>query len=400
MVRGGWTTAPLGELCRISIGKTPSRNEPRYWGDGFPWLSIADMNQGKNLFETTETITADAVRECRCQLVQEGTLLMSFKLSIGKLGFARIPMFTNEAIASLPVRNPQKLISEYLYFALMSADLLSGTDRAVMGQTLNTRKLHEIPIPLPALPEQKRIAGILARADRLRQLRRYALQLSDNFLQSVFLQMFGDHESTCWPNVKVEVLAKGGRNTIRTGPFGSSLLHSEFSDDPSGVMVFGIDNAVNNRFELGRPRYITRQKYSQLKRYTVYPGDVLITIMGTCGRCAIVPDGIPLAINTKHLFCISLDVSRCLPTFLHSAFLYDPLVLLQLGVSERGAIMAGLNAEIIRSLKLTLPPIGLQRTHQSIVQKYDGLRSQQREALRQADHLFDALLHRAFRGEL
>ena len=99
-----WRSWPLVELCEINIGRTPSRNSPEYWGAGWPWLSIADMNQGRRLRHTKEQISSLAASSVMGSPVAPGTVALSFKLSIGKVGIIDVPMFTNEAIATLPIR--------------------------------------------------------------------------------------------------------------------------------------------------------------------------------------------------------------------------------------------------------------------------------------------------------
>ncbi|RYZ88678.1 MAG: restriction endonuclease subunit S [Proteobacteria bacterium] len=256
-----------------------------------------------------------------------------------------------------------------------------------------------LPVVVPKRQqEQKRIAAILDKADEIRRKRKKALRLTDDFLRSVFLDMFGAPESNGWTMTTVEGLALPEKGSMRTGPFGSQLLHSEFVD--SGIAVLGIDNAVTNQFAWAKPRFITEEKYAELERYTVRPGDVLITIMGTCGRCAVVPDDIPTSINTKHLCCITLDHNKCLPDFLHAYFLLHPIARRYLALHSKGAIMDGLNMGIIKGLPVPEAPMTLQREFSRLVNKRSATTTRLFTQSDEADDLFDSLQQRAFRGEL
>jgi type I restriction enzyme S subunit len=258
--------------------------------------------------------------------------------------------------------------------------------------------LAGLTVPLPPLPEQRRIAEILDKADALRAKRRAAIAQLDTLTQSIFLDMFGDPATQGWRTITIGGIAADSDGAIRTGPFGSQLLHGEFTDD--GIAVLGIDNVVENEFRWGQRRFVSEAKYRQLFRYTVHPGDVLITIMGTCGRCAIVPDDIPKAINTKHLCCITLDHTKCLPSFLHAYFLGHPIARRYLAQKAKGAIMEGLNMGIIKEMPIPLVPIEFQQEFGKRLKQVSALKVAHRRSEAAVEGLFASLQHRAFQGDL
>lgn len=305
----------------------------------------------------------------------------------------------NQRVGKLFIKETDKVYFPYLKLALNYPRVRAVYKQFAGGGlqiNLGKKDLLSVEIPLPPLDEQKRIAAILDKADAIRQKRKQAIDLADEFLRSVFLDMFGDvsgvGEST------VEKLAEDRKGSMRTGPFGSQLLHSEFTE--SGVSVLGIDNAVKNRFEWGKERFISQDKYSELSRYTVLPGDVLITIMGTCGRCAVVPEDIPVAINTKHLCCITLDKSKCLPEFLHSYFLYHPIARRYLEKNTKGAIMAGLNMGIVKAMPVPVFPLAMQNKYVEIAKKIESSRYNREEFETLGNRSFDSISQKAFSGQL
>lgn len=172
-----WPMVKLGEVCSISIGKTPARKEPRYWGEGLPWLSIKDMNQGSLILKTTESISKIALDELKITPYSVGTVLFSFKLSIGKVGITAVPLFTNEAIAAIEPKEQEALNKYYLMEVLREVGKTVEGNAAVMGVTLNKKSLAKLTIPLPPLGEQKRIAEILGGVSKAIQILEHELQL-------------------------------------------------------------------------------------------------------------------------------------------------------------------------------------------------------------------------------
>ncbi len=155
-----WTTCKLGEISTITMGRTPARLTGSYWGSGHKWLSIADL-KGKVVSESKEEITDAGVQGM--EAVPEGTLLMSFKLTIGRLAFAGCKLYTNEAICAL--RSPT-VDKELLYYALSRVDFSLFGKQAVKGYTLNKESMRIVEVLLPSDPvEQRAVAQTLSDLD-------------------------------------------------------------------------------------------------------------------------------------------------------------------------------------------------------------------------------------------
>jgi len=392
----GWTEVPLARLGKVQTGSTPSTQNADFWDGDIPFVTPSDLDSTLPITKTPRTLSLEGSKVGR--LLSAGSVLVCCIGSLGKTGLAGTSLVANQQINSIEF-DAKKVFSKYGYYACRRLrtsleNMAPATTLAIVSKS----KFEQLLIPLPPLPEQRRIAAILDQAEELRTLRKKALGLLDELTRSVFLEMFGAMESVDWPMTEIRRLADETRGAIRTGPFGSQLLHEEFTS--SGVAVLGIDNAVANEFRWSERRYISEAKYQQLKRYRVYPGDVLITIMGTCGRCAIVPEKIPVAINTKHLCCITLDKKKVIPVFLHAYFLLHPIVSKYLGQQAKGAVMDGLNMGIIKGIPLPLPPLPLQQEFARRVAAIEALKATHKVALAKLDELFASLQHRAFRGEL
>lgn len=398
-MRRDWISDTLGSLVSVTGGGTPSRSVADYWNGLVPWATVKDFKDVE-LSATEETITQAGVENSATNVVDPGSIIVPTRIALGKVAINTIPLAINQDLKAL--RTNGRVDTRYLlHFLLTQAPRVEarGVGSTVKGITLDV--LREIQVPFPRdLNEQRRIAAILDKADVIRRKRHQALAETDALLRAAYLQLVGlrNPDHNLWPVLRIEELAAQHRNAMRTGPFGSDLLHSEFVDH--GIAVLGIDNAVQNRFAWDERRFITPEKYEKLQRYRVFPGDVIVTIMGTTGRSTVVPDDIPEAITTKHLATITPDRTRVHPAFLSFAIHSDPLIIRQIAKANKGAIMAGLNLGIIKALEIPLPPLHLQQRFAACLSKIHKRQDNLASPELSGEYLFSSLSQRAFRGEL
>lgn len=257
-------------------------------------------------------------------------------------------------------------------------------------QNLRFSELEQIPLNLPPVAEQKRIAAILERADRLRRLRRYGLEMAETILPATFLRFFGDPvmNSKGWPAAELEEIAQVDRGKFTPRPrndpsyYGGPYPFFQTGDiSQSGGRVGSWSQTLNEKGK-GVSRSFPR-------------GTIVIAIVGaTIGATAIMD---------LEMFCpdsvVGIQVHHVKATTEYVEFLlrfWRPVFLAQAPETAR----ANINLETLRPLRIPIPPIALQKTFSSIVARVQTLQRIHREALRQAEHLFAGLLQRAFTSGL
>ena len=159
-----WEWVYFKDIVYYSMGKTPPRKEKEYWENPkFAWISIADLVSNGFIYETKEKVNQYSVDKIfKNNISVAGTLLMSFKLTVGKVSILGIDAYHNEAIISIyPFINDENIMRDYLFFILPLISQYGNIKSAIKGNTLNSDSLDLLYIPLPPIEEQKRIVNKL-----------------------------------------------------------------------------------------------------------------------------------------------------------------------------------------------------------------------------------------------
>lgn len=195
----GWEWVKFGSIVNYNIGRTPSRKEPTYWRNDIPWVSIADMSDMGYIDTTKEKISKLAFEKCfKSEIIPKNTLIMSFKLTVGKVSILNIDALHNEAIISIfPLQDNGFIIRNYLLYFLPLIAQTGNTKTAIKGNTLNTESINNLLIPFPPLPEQQRIVDKVNRLmkfiETLANKNRLVKASASNLLKSVEKEYFAEH---------------------------------------------------------------------------------------------------------------------------------------------------------------------------------------------------------------
>ncbi|MDF1615790.1 restriction endonuclease subunit S [Desulfurivibrio dismutans] len=401
-----WQTRKLGELCDIQLGKTPARSTASYWDEGRTtsnvWLSIADLLDAEDgfIFDSKEYLSDKGAELCK--LVKKGTLLVSFKLTLGRLAFAGRDLYTNEAIAALTILDEAKLSRNYLLYFLHFFDWVKAAqnDVKLKGMTLNKAKLKVIPVSFPPLEEQKRLVAILDEAfagietatTNTEKNLANARELFDSYLNTTFL----NYRKLYSEMTLEEVCLK---TTKGSSPKWQGISYVE----KPGVLFVTSENVGHYKMIFKKIKYVEEDFNKKDSKSILKNGDVLTNIVGaSIGRTAVF-DRDELA-NINQAVCLL----RCNPDLLNNHYLCyllnSPFFRRLLHENEVDNARANLSLTFFRFLKIPLPPIHDQSLLvESIgsladeIYRLEDIYTQKLTALAELKH---SLLQKAFSGEL
>lgn len=390
-----YSTKRLGEVCDVVIGGTPHRGISNYWDGGtLPWVSIADLTRnGREISVTKEQITRVGARESNVKLLPKGTLLFSFKLSIGKVAFAGDDLYTNEAIAGLSIKNERELDKEYLFYFLQQLDF-SGAQKAVKGATLNKAKINNLEIPVPPIAEQRKIVAKLekqfAKIDEAARLRAQNQALTAELLPAALHEIFSSAESRGWNEIALDE----GLHIQN----GYAFKSSEYVD--SGLFVMRIGNVQDGRIVLHDPKYISASRADEFRKFELREGDILMSLTGNVGRVGVVRrEHVPALLNQRVARIVVLDDKKidCNYAFY---FLRSSQFAEECVAGGHGMAQLNVSTKKIAQVKVPLPSLEEQK---AIVKKLDALSEKVRalsdlQSAQAADlkSLKQSILHEAF----
>ena len=313
----------LGDVCEINLGKTPPRGSRDCWDtekfSGNVWVSISDMSNliDGRIEDSREYITRFAVESVGIPVVAKGTLLLSFKLTLGRTAIAGCDLYTNEAIAALPIRREFKkqidIAFLIAYFSFIDWNGFAAKDEKLLGKTLNKKKLAEIPIPLPPLSVQREIVA------RLEKELGEAGKAAEKFKEIAALAdaEFKAELDETFKKLEGKVTRRDAETRrVRLGDVGRVAMCKRIlkaqTKDVGEVPFYKIGT-----FGKSPNAYISQALYDEYVKKYSYPkkGDVLISAAGTIGR-AVVFDGLPAYFQDSNIVWLEHDRRQILNEYL------------------------------------------------------------------------------------
>lgn len=382
-------TFALGDVFKITSGGTPTRKNEDFYKDGqIPWVKTGDLKT-KYIYKTSENINQLGVENSSAKVFPKKTVLIAmYGATIGNCSLLGIESASNQACAAFLPND--SVIPEYLYYFLISIkDRLISLGVGGAQPNISVSILKQLRIPLPPLETQKKIAAVLDKAQELIDKRKEQLAKLDEFVQSVFLEMFGD------PRPK-----RSNRRTIKLKELGDwksgGTPSRDNTDYYKGTIPWYSSGDLNQMYIIDRNvEFITEKAIKESSAKMIEPGSLLLGMYDT----AALKSSITLCSSScnQAIAFAKLSTNLC-----NTVFVY---IVIQLARDyykrlQRGVRQQNMNLSMIKDIEIPLPPLGLQNQFAAIVEKTERQKALMQQSLAEMENNFNSLMQQAFKGEL
>lgn len=358
----------LEEIFDLQMGKTPSRSNMEYWNTkDHKWISIADLSKcGKYIEQTKEYLSNRAIEESGISQIPANTVVMSFKLSIGRTAITSEPMYSNEAIMSFRDKKVIDILPDYIYYMFSGRSWDEESNNAVMGRTLNKATLSKIKVDIHSLSGQRKIVEILDKVNLIIDNRQRELLKLDDLIRARFVEMFGnENNSKNWELVSVEDVAD-----VQVGVVIKPSQY--YTDEGNGVKAFRSLNIGAGYIKDSEWVCFTEEGNQKNKKSILRENDLLIVRSGTPGTACVVTKEYE-GYNAIDIIIAHPDCKKVNPYYL-CAYTNMPHGKKQIDEGTGGAAQQHFNVGKYKKIRLMLPPMELQEKYVDFIKEVDKSR--------------------------
>ena len=382
----GWRWVKLGDkdLFHIETGSTPKTDVKEYWQNGnIKWITPKDLGKltNKFIFDTERKITQDGLNSCSTTIIPKGSIIISTRAPIGHIAICGDEMCFNQGCKGIVIKNKNQVLNDFLYYVLLTK--VKEMDALGSGATfkeISRKKLASIQIPLPPLPEQKRIVArieaLFSKIDEIKRLRKEANDLAKTLLPSALHEVFSKADEKGWKWVRLgEILDLSN---------GKSITKKEMKED-GAYLVYGSNGVIG-----------------KANKYLINKDTIVIGRVGACGVVNIAKAPAWISDNAMYVSKLSDDIDIL--------FLYYALTHLDLSRLAKIVAQPSISQEPIKEQKIPIPFKNRQPAldeQKRIVSYLDQISEKQKTLLKiyadidnQITQLKQSILTKAFRGQL
>ena len=389
-----WSMKRFDEVATVVTGSTPSTKKNEYYGGDTPFVTPAELNSFKPIMNSKQTLTKIGADEAR--IIPKDSVCVCCIGSLGKTGIAGKELVTNQQINSL-IFDKQKVYPLFgYYYCTTIKPILENMAPATTIAIVNKSRFSSLSIPLPPLDVQKKIATVLEEADKLREDSKKVDEELNQWVPSVFLDMFGDPKEN--RNNWIVKELKDISDIVSGVTKGQ-----KFNDKPTKIVPYiRVANVQDGYMDLSEIKTI-EAKVTDIEKYILKSGDVLLTEGGDfdkLGRGAIWKGQVKKCIHQNHIFRVRTDKTIILPEFFASFLSTNSAKAYFLKCAKQTTNLASINMTQLKKLPVMIPPITLQEKYVGFLEDKEKLQAEKGKASESVNNLFNSLLQRAFKGEL